>query len=182
MTPAMFEDYEKFRRDGVMLYFNGPVSQAVLEGIADIMRRRMDSEDTERAVARKVFALLVEQMQNIVRYSCERAALEGGEGEFAQGQVVVGREADGSFFVASGNKIRAGDGRRLSERLLRVQGMNRPDLKAYYRECRRAGPDAESAGAGLGFIEMARHAAKPLDFAIVPVDRDTSFFSVKATA
>lgn len=182
MMPAIFYDYDQLHRDGVILYFSGPVSQDVVEGFAELIFRRMCSEETGRPVARRIFALLVEQMQNIVRYSCERAAPEAGGAGIAHGQVVVGRETDGRFFVASGNRIRAEEAVRLSESISQLRAMDPPDLKAYYRERRRSGPDQSSQGAGLGFIEMARQAARPLDFTIVPVDQDTSFFSLKAVA
>lgn len=180
--PSIFYDYNHLHREGVILYFHGPVSQGVLEGFAELIFHRMCSEETGKPVARRIFALLVEQMQNIVRYSCERAHFGDGEAGIAHGQVVVGREADGCFFVASGNKIRTREAARLSESITLLRGMNPPDLKAYYRERRRCGPDQDSQGAGLGFIEMARQAARPLDFAIVPMDRETSYFTMKAVA
>lgn len=180
MKMSLFKYYEEMQKDGVILYFNGPVSQAVVESIAELMRTKMRAEEAGLGSVQRVFAVLVEQMQNIVRYSTERHVdSPGHEGEMAHGQVVVGREEDGRFFVACGNKVLATDCSGLSEQIKLLQGMNKDELKAYYKE-RRKSPDCiTNKGAGLGFVEMARKASQPLDYDIVPVDGSTSFFSMK---
>lgn len=181
MTSELFTYYENLRSRGVILYFNGPVSQTVVEGMAELMREKMRAEDAGIGMVQKVFSILVEQMQNIVRYSAERAT-SMGQPALAHGQVVVGREEDGRFFVACGNKIRSADGEGLVSRIEHIRALSGQDLKAYYREMRRATPQEGSLGAGLGLIEMARQAARPLDFSITPLDTDTSFFAMKVVA
>ena len=183
MVDDMFKYYERLESDNVILYFNGPVSQPVVEGIAELMRDKMRAEDAGMGAVQRVFAILVEQMQNIVRYSSERhVTKDDRQGEMGHGQIVVGREADGRFFVACGNKIKAGDGADISDHIEILRAMSREDLKAYYKERRKDVPASSSKGAGLGFVEMARKAAHPLDFEITPLDGDTSFFSMKVVA
>ena len=182
MQSNLFRYYEEMQHEGVILYFNGPVSQGVVEGIAELMRSKMRAEDAGMGSVQRVFAILVEQMQNIVRYSSERhAGSDECMGEMAHGQVVVGREPDGSFFVACGNKIKAEDGGELTQHIEALRNMNKDDLKAYYKKQRKS-MDMTAKGAGLGFVEMARKASRPMDFDIVPVDGDTSFFSMKVVA
>ncbi|GAB7024426.1 SiaB family protein kinase [Salidesulfovibrio brasiliensis] len=182
MTPKMYDCYESLMGDGIILYFNGPVSQGVVEGVADLMRQRLRNEEAGMKLSHRIFAILVEQMQNIVRYSKEREPVDVDGESIANGQVIVGREDDGRYFVACGNRIAAADGDRLSEKLNRVSSMNKEELKRYYKDCRRRGPDPDSKGAGLGFIEMARKAEGPLDYHIRPVDGETAFFSMKVVA
>ncbi|ADU62908.1 MAG: SiaB family protein kinase [Pseudodesulfovibrio sp.] len=183
MASNLYKYYEEMRGKGTILYFNGPVSQAVVEGLAELMREKMRAEDAGMDSVQRVFSILVEQMQNIVRYSSERHNhATASLGEMAHGQVVVGRESDGSFFVACGNKVRAEDVDRLTSQLETLRAMGRNDLKAYYRERRRSRPGEESKGAGLGFIEMARKSSRPMDYDFVPLDCETSFFSMKVVA
>ena len=180
MRMSLFKYYDEMEQEGVILYFNGPVSQAMVESIADLMRSRMRAEEAGMRSVQSVFSVLVEQMQNIVRYSSDKRAA-GAElrGEMAHGQVVVGREKDGRFFVACGNRVLTEDCRELTRHISALQSMGKDELKAYYRECRRQPGRATEKGAGLGFVEMARKADGPLDYAIVPVDASTSFFSMK---
>jgi len=180
MKMSLFKYYEEMQEEGIILYFNGPVSQAVVESIAELMRSKMKAEEAGMGSVQRVFAVLVEQMQNIVRYSSERQVdNEEHQGEIAHGQVVVGREDDGRFFVACGNKVQSRDCDELTKHINILRTMNKDELKAYYRE-RRKSPDAYThKGAGLGFVEMARKASRPMDFDIVPLDNNTSFFSMK---
>lgn len=183
MANSLFKYYEEMQREGVILYFNGPVSQEVVESIAALMRNKMNAEDARMGSVQRVFSILVEQMQNIVRYSSDRhESMDNEQAEIAHGQVVVGREENGQFFVACGNKISAEDSSKLSEHIERLRHMNQDELKAYYRERRKGKAPESSKGAGLGFVEMARKAARPMDFDIRPLDGDTSFFSMKVVA
>ena len=43
MEMNMLSFYESMNREGVVLYFNGPISQSVVEGVGDMMRRKMES-------------------------------------------------------------------------------------------------------------------------------------------
>lgn len=180
MKMSLFKYYEEMQGEGVILYFNGPVSQHMVESIAGLMRTKMRAEDTGQGSVQRVFAVLVEQMQNIVRYSLEQRTDSPEQlGEMAHGQVVVGREKDGRFFVACGNRMLTDDSRSLVRYLRRLQGMTKEELKAYYREQRKLHGAGTLKGAGLGLVEMARKASRPLDYDIVPVDASTSFFSMK---
>ena len=48
--------------------------------------------------------------------------------------------------------------------------MNKEELRALYKEQLRAEPEEGSKGAGLGFMEIARRASKPIEFDFTDVD------------
>ena len=173
---ALYSYYQSMNREGVVLYFNGPISQSVVESIGEMMRRKMACEEEGMQTARKVFAVLVEQMQNIINYSVDACRSEA-EGNLGMGQIMVGRREEG-FFVSCGNAVDREMEARIRGMIDAVNGMDREELKAYYRRQRRAEPDEMSRGAGLGFIEMARKASRPLDYRFTPIDASTSFLAV----
>ena len=179
-----FENQRRqFEQDeGIIFYFHGPVSQGVVEGIGEVVRTKMRHDDVGMKVTQRVFTILIEQMQNIVRYSSDRLANDERGSEAARGQVVIGLDDNGDYFISCGNRIRTEDGEKLFEKIEQVRQMSPDELKQFYKEQRRKGPDASSKGAGLGLIEMARKSQKPLDYAIVPMDEETSFFSMKVIA
>ena len=45
----------------------------------------------------------------------------------------------------------------------------------------RAEPEEGSKGAGLGFMEIARRASKPIEFDFTEIDANYVFFALKAT-
>ena len=180
MSMELYSYYEKMQNQGTILYFNGPVSQTVVEGIAELLRDKMRAEETGMGSVQRVFAILVEQMQNIVRYSDERIEGNNGwEGEIAFGTLMVGHEEDGSYYIACGNRVKATEGKEIARRIDHLQGMDKDELKAYYKECRKKKKADSLKGAGLGFIDMARKSSRPLDYSITPIDGDNAFFIMK---
>lgn len=187
--PAVLQDlhefYESLKREGILFCYSGPTSQSLVEGIGDLLKQRMAVEEAGMTVTRNIFAIFIEQMQNILHYSAETMPPREQHGveEMRHGVVVVGREreADRRFFVLCGNYIQQEKGRMLAERLDSMRTMSREELKALYKEMRRQEPTSEdSKGAGLGFLEMARKASRPLDYCIADIAEGLSFFSVKA--
>ena len=82
---------------------------------------------------RNVFAIFVEQMQNIVRYSAE---LEGEDEEdekteIRYGVLSIGIDKD-KLFVACGNKIHRKDVAKLNQRLAELRTADKQELKDLY--------------------------------------------------
>lgn len=179
MTLELFRLYEKLREEGIVFCFSGAISQGILEGIGEALRQKMELEDMPMGTIQRVFGILVELMQNIVNYSAERLPEEDmGRAELRFGILTVGREGR-AFFVRCGNFVAREHVEELAERVRMLQGMTKDELKALYRERRKAGPGAGSKGARLGLIDIARKAARPPDFNITEVDDKRAFFSMK---
>ena len=83
--------------------------------------------------------------------------------------------------VCAGNLIELADIDRLNARLSRIRDMSKDELKALYKEQLRAEPEVGSKGAGLGFMEIARRASKPIEFDFTELDDNRAFFALKAT-
>jgi len=174
---------QQFLQDsGVVFYFNGPVSQNIVEGVGETVRTKLRHEDVGCNVTQRVFTILIEQMQNIIRYSADRLVSDVQGAETAWGQIIVGLDDEGGYFVSCGNRIHSTDTKKLQSKIEQVQHMPPEELKQFYKKMRKIGPDSDSKGAGLGFIEMARKAREPLSFSIEPLDDICSFFSMKVKA
>ncbi len=175
----IFDLYKALKEEGVVFCFCGPTSQAVVEGIGETLRQRMELEGVGTSVINRVFSVFIEQIHNILHYSSEKIPEDGNvDDELRFGIVLVGRNGR-NFYVRCGNFVSKSRVKPLSELLERLQGLDKDQLKALYKERRRsAEPDDDSKGAGLGFIEMARKASEPLKFGFTAVDDDRSFFSI----
>ena len=168
--------YSRTRSLGIMFCFSGSVSQSVIEGIAETLRLRLEFEERDLSVNQKVFSILVEQMQNIVNYSADRVSeAERVEGELRAGILVVGQD-NNEFFVLCGNTISKEDVEPTRGRLDALRGLDREQLKTLYRERRKAASSESRKGAGLGFIDMARKASRPLEYEFTPIDATHAFF------
>jgi hypothetical protein len=180
MTIDMLDFYRRVRKSGILFCFSGPASQSVLEGIGEALRIKMEEEEADQKVVRRVFSIFVEQMQNVISHSAEKIkGLPETENELRYGMVIVGLEDD-RFYVRSGNCIRKEEVRPLSEQLQMLRDMSKEELKAFFKQKRREEDQEDRKGAGLGFIVTARNATAPLEFEINPLEGDLCFFSLKA--
>ena len=179
MNEDLFEFRQQFLQQGVVFSFCGQVTQEMTEVIGDAVRSHIQKEQGQSGQTNKVFSVFIEMVQNISHY----AAVERTGGSTAEekpnGVVVIGCN-DNGYYVHCGNLIGHGERDRLEEKLSIIRGMSRDELKAYYREQRRRGPDESSMGAGLGFIEIARQATD-LSYHFRPVNDDSVFFSIKVS-
>lgn len=173
----VFDLYKNLTNQSIIFCFCGSASQLVTEGIGETLLQRMELEGTDTSIVGRVFQIFVEQMQNIVNYSAEKIPLAATDGEELRvGILVVGKE-NGRFTVHCGNYIENEEVSFLTNTLRNIQTMDKEQLKALYKERRRSS-EGGPRGAGLGFIDMARKASKPLEFSITPVDEHRSFFSL----
>ncbi|HXG78795.1 MAG TPA: SiaB family protein kinase [Methyloceanibacter sp.] len=173
---------------GVIFAYSGYVTEPVLSGVGEALKQKLTIDDADTKTLRSVFAVFVEQMQNIIRYSAEKAqpaslppaSDAGALREIRYGILTIGKEGD-DYVVCAGNLVERADVERLRARLNRIREMTKEELKAVYKEQLRAEPEEGSKGAGLGFMEIARRASKPLEFGFTGIDEKHAFFALKVT-
>jgi hypothetical protein len=183
MLQNLYDFKNELNGRGIFFCFSGPVSQDLLVEIGATLKLKMELEEAHNSIALRVFSMVVEQAQNIIHYSaekCPKEILAGSEKqeELSIGIIAVGYEGE-HYFVLCGNRIYNEQVERLNERLSRLEKMDKEELKKFYKEQRKKGPDDKSKGAGLGFIDMAKKASQPIEFAFRKIDEKFSFFSTK---
>lgn len=175
-----FFDYQEDLVDsGIFLTFSGTLTHDFMLKLGDMLKTKMALQNVDKNVMLKVFSLMIEQSQNIMFYSAEKLAVPSLENEeMGIGTITVGFK-DSHYFVFCGNHIANSKVEQLKTKLEALQKMNPEELKQYYKEQRRLGPDADSKGAGLGFIEMARKSSQAIEFAFHKIDDNQSYFALK---
>lgn len=171
--------YEHLKTRGIIFSFSGPVSQSLLEGIGATLRQKMNLEETSTNVTQKVFSIFVELMQNVINYSAEKGPAGAEDNDLRFGVLIIGKQNE-HFYIQCGNYIDTSQKVPLTEKLTKIQAMDKDELKRYYKEQRRKEAKEGSKGAGLGFIEMARKATHPIEFDIIRMETGQDFFVVKA--
>ncbi len=172
----LFALREVFADQGVMICFNGPFSHSVIEELGIAVRKYLESADAPTSRIADVFAVFVEQAQNLKNYTLGEPADSAEPGSHRYGTLVIAREGD-RYVVSSGNTVRALDVGRVVERLNAIVGLDKAALKIAYKE-RLRGSTAGEGGAGLGFIDMARRASEPLRFSVRELSDNLVFFSI----
>jgi len=172
---------DHLRMDGVSFCFTGFMTEELLSGIAQSLKKKLELEKADVTTSRGVFSIVIEMSQNIIRYSAEHetSASENPAIDLRYGVMAVG-QTDGNYFVSCGNLVRKEDAERLSENLSHIQGLDKKALKALYKQTLRDGPPKGSKGAGVGFVEIALRATQGFEFEIQDSDDANVFFALKA--
>ena len=177
-------DYYEFKNGlkekGIIFSFTGYISEKILFALGEAIRHKMAAEEAGPNVTKRVFSIFVEQVQNIIRYSDDRiAAADGQPVVLSSGVITVGRDGQ-RFFVVCGNTVSRESMEKLRTRLDYLAGLNKEQLKAYYREKLKEPPEPESQGATIGLIEIARRSSEPVEADFHEIDSNRAFFCLKA--
>ena len=181
MSFALYDLFARLHDQHILFCFSGPASQGLVEGVGEVLKQKMEQDAAGSEIVRRVFAVFVEQMQNVIYYSADRVTgPPEQEGEIRVGLVVVGREGE-HFFVTTGNVMQAADAQGLADQIRRLQTMDKEQMKQHFKQQRRREAPSGSKGAGLGLIETARRASRPLEFELQETQDGRIFFSLKVT-
>ncbi|SCA55557.1 conserved hypothetical protein [Candidatus Terasakiella magnetica] len=181
LAQDMYEFRNILAEKGILFCYSGYMTEDILSGIGQAIRMKLELEDADKTIARSVFSLFVEQVQNVIRYSAEKEELisDDTQKELRYGVLTVGYK-DSSFFVSCSNLIEGEDVTRLGGNLKHIQQLDNDGLKKLYKETLRGETPEGSKGAGVGFIDIARRAKKGFEFDFIPVEDNRSYFSIKA--
>ncbi len=157
--------------------FSGPLSETALSAISDAVKNRVFEASDKRSLATKIFAVFIEQAQNIIRYSAESIAADDENESMGIGTVAISASQTG-FVIEAVNPIRPGIIPKLERNLIQLKAMSGDELKVAYTERLKSGPPEGSKGAGLGFIQMARKCDR-FNFEFAKEDEGSTLFIFK---
>jgi len=169
------------RNEGIMFCFSGYLTEDVLTGIGQALRRKLEADDTDLKTAKGLFAIFVELVQNVIRYSAERdiPVQPSDNDDLRYGVLTVGRDKD-RYFVACGNLIEPTDTKRLEHELDHIRSLDRDGLKSLYKKMLKEDSPQGSRGAGVGIVDIARRADKGFDYDFQEIGGGQTFFALRA--
>ncbi len=171
----IYDLHRTMMSENLILVYQGDFTQETTKSILAMAERNLDSSGEDSSIKRKVFNVMVEALQNIVKHSDE---LIDGTIRSHAAIFLIGREAN-RYTIMSGNPIRNDHVVKLKETLEKINGLDKDGLKDLYKEIIKNTTISEKGGAGLGFVDMARKSGTKLEFAFPQMSTDYSFFSLK---
>lgn len=158
-------------RHGVLFYYTGFLSNNVIAAMGDTLRNALSAQGSQGSTTRKVFSTFIELAQNVLNYAEETTTGPDGNA-LSRGAVTIGR-IDEHYFIICGNDIDDSHAERVRQKIEQIRSMSPDEIKRAYKEQLRkpAGmEDAESKGAGLGLLTIARDASVPIEYCLVHED------------
>jgi hypothetical protein len=171
----IYDLHRTMMSQNLILVYQGDFTQETTKSILTMAERNLDSSGEESAIKRKVFNVMVESLQNIVKHSDE---LVDGETRSHAAIFLIGREAN-RYSIMSGNPIRKSNVEGLQKSLDRINGLDKDGLKELYKEIIKNTTISDKGGAGLGFVDMARKSGSKLEFSFPEMNADYCFFCLK---
>lgn len=159
----------------VILIYEGDFTQETTKSILNMAERNLESSGEESGIKKKIFNVMVEALQNIVKHSDE--ARLGKEGQPAA-IFLIGHEHS-RYSIMSGNPVKNVNLPNLKNALEHINSLDKEGLKELYKEIIKNTTISEKGGAGLGFVDMARKSGEKLEWSFVPMNDEFSFFCLK---
>jgi len=174
----IYELHKTMVNRNLILVYEGEFTQEITKSVLAMAERNMDAIGEESGIKRKVFNVMVECLQNIVKHS------EDVDDEHYEGKnsalFMVGKHED-MYVITSGNPVANDKVSMLHERIEHINSLDKDGLKKLYKDIIKKGEISDKGGAGLGFIDMARKSGQKLQFDFEPINDNITFFSLKTT-
>ncbi len=171
----IYDLHRTMMSQNLILVYQGDFTQESTKSILAMAERNLDSSGEESSIKRKVFNVMVEALQNIVKHSDE---LVDGQIRSHAAIFLIGKETN-RYSIMSGNPIRKENVDKLKKTLERINGLDKEGLKELYKEIIKNTTISEKGGAGLGFVDMARKSGEKIEYSFPELNAEYSFFCLK---
>lgn len=166
------------QENNIMTCFSGRFSQGLIEEMGEAVKKHMESEEKPKTKIFNVFSIFIEQTQNIKNYVASKEGYDLSQKIETTSIVCIGK-LDEEYFIHSGNMVENKDIPYLQEKLDAVVGKSKEELKQLYKEHIKKNLEPGESGAGIGLIDIARKASRPVSYSFNAMDSDYSFYEIK---
>lgn len=172
----VYDLHKTMLEQNLILVYEGEFTQEITKSVLAMAERNMDSMGEESSIKRKVFNVMVECLQNVVKHA-ESQEVRTAEGRY-NAIFMIGKKGN-DYIITSGNPLLNKDIDKLKGRLDEINSLDKEGLKNLYKEIIKTTSISEKGGAGLGFVDMARKSGRKLEYGFEPMSGDHSFFSLR---
>jgi len=174
----IYELHKTMMERSLILVYEGEFTQEITKSVLAMAERNMDAIGEDSSIKRKVFNVMVECLQNIVKHSDE---VDDDIYRGKNSAIFMVGKMENEYIITSGNPVTKEKVEELNNKLERINTLDKEGLKTLYKDVIRKGIISERGGAGLGFIDMARKSGQKLKFDFEPINDRISFFSLKTS-
>ena len=157
--------------NNIFFIWSAHISTDVEQEVLTLTETKLDEEDVEMNIRRRVFSVLVEILANVARYS------PGKEPEKQFGMpVALIRLEDEVYTITTGNLIKNENVEDLKSKLDLINKNDKTGLKELFRTS-LSGQSVKSDSTGnMGLIDMARKSGSKLDYQFEQINALYSYY------
>ncbi|UII32970.1 SiaB family protein kinase [Fulvivirga ulvae] len=169
----IFDLHQTMLEQNLILVYEGEFTQEITKSVLAMAERNMDSSGEESSIKRKVFNVMVECLQNIVKHADD---VENNHSAV----FMIGKQ-DNEYIIVSGNPIKRDKVDGLKSKLDQINSLDKEGLKTLYKDIIKNTEISDKGGAGLGFVDMARKSGRKLEYEFLDMEDGDSFFCLKSS-
>jgi len=173
--------YNMMKEDNIKTIFNITFSADNIGSYAEIIEKHVPFDEMPPNVPGFIFSVFIEQVTNVLLYAEKELRYSGKYGKVVDapmGVFLIG-ENEQAYFSQTGNVIKEEYTEFIKESIDHLNTLNKQELREYCKEQRRSeNTNPISKGAGLGFIEIAKRASAPIEYAFTPLEEGLAFFTM----
>jgi len=170
----LLEYYRKMCERNILLDFQGAISQEMLVGMAELIKKKLTQDFGPSKIVKKIFSVFIEMAQNIAHYSAERVQLLNNPSDVGAGIIVITEEAQ-KYTITSGNLVNNDTIEEIIARCEKINNMNREELKRFYKAEINTSREKGKKGGGIGLIDIARKTGSTIRHRVTLIDDTQSF-------
>jgi len=153
--------------------YRGKFNQEITDNILKLTETNLQRQEEQSRVKKRIYSIMVEGLQNITRHQDDASDVEKKEESLG---IFVIQKVDNLYFITTGNIVENDAIPHLKALIEKINGFNKEELKAYYKQVLSDGSLSDKGGAGLGLIDMARKSGNKLFYRFREVDPVHSYF------
>lgn len=167
------------KTSNIILQYQGPLDYDKIGDLIQELKNNMKNRNIRFGLYKKVLTLLIETLENIIRY---RETLPASSPEINDFPPKISIHQENSeYMIEVSNPVRKADAVLLAERIEELNGLDRKEIKELYKATITNGQFTERGGAGLGMIEMVKLSDKKLQYSFSEINDAFSSFSLRLT-
>ncbi len=163
--------YNAMQRDNLGHIYRGKFTQQITDGILSLTETNLEKEEESPKIKKRVYAIMVECLQNITRHQDDT----DDDAPENYGLFVIQKQGS-KYFITTGNLIEDENIDNIKGLIEKINGLEKDELKSYYKKVLTEGTLSDKGGAGLGLIDMARKSGNKLRYEFKPISKGLSYF------
>jgi len=172
--------YKNMQLNNIIFVYQGEVTADLVSSILQMMENKLDGDGEDKKIKKKVFNVMVECLQNVYHHLDTLEVVNPDDDVNDRTALLMIGKEENDYYVITGNHILNNRVSNVRERLEKVNGCNKDELKTLYQSILNEGSLSEKGTAGLGMIDIARKSGQKLGYDFHPVNEKYSFFSLEA--
>ncbi len=160
-------------KNSIYLIWSGHLNHDVGKEVISFTEKKLNEENIEQSLRRRVFSIIVEMIENVAKYS------PGREDEEKYGMpVALLRFKHGRYHISTGNLIKNDRTGALKEKMDVIKRLDNGELRDYFRRSLSVQTSETESTGNMGLIDMAWKSGNKLYYQLRPINDIYSYFTI----